>query len=100
MTWAGGAWWPPSPTRTATCWGCSRTVEPGWLVGAEAGWIEWASRRVTVRAVPGTDGDTMSRATKTDKQSADRYDLIRVRGARVNNLKDVSVELPKRRLTV
>src|SRR3954463_16650592 len=42
----------------------------------------------------------MSKATKTDKQSADRHDLIRVRGARVNNLKDVSVELPKRRLTV
>jgi excinuclease UvrABC ATPase subunit len=31
---------------------------------------------------------------------ADRHDLIRVRGARVNNLKDVDVELPKRRLTV
>jgi excinuclease UvrABC ATPase subunit len=30
----------------------------------------------------------------------DRYDLIRVQGARVNNLKDVSVEIPKRRLTV
>src|SRR5215813_2255133 len=30
----------------------------------------------------------------------DTHDLIRVRGARVNNLKDVSVELPKRRLTV
>src|SRR3954463_10038451 len=42
----------------------------------------------------------MSKATKTDKQSADRHDLIRVRGARVNNLKDVSVEIPKRRLTV
>src|SRR5690349_8909228 len=28
------------------------------------------------------------------------HDLIRVHGARVNNLKDVSVELPKRRLTV
>src|SRR5688572_13472884 len=28
------------------------------------------------------------------------HDLIRVLGARVNNLKDVSVELPKRRLTV
>ena len=27
-------------------------------------------------------------------------DLIRVRGARVNNLKDISVEIPKRRLTV
>ena len=32
--------------------------------------------------------------------SADSHDLIRVQGARVNNLKDVSVELPKRRLTV
>ena len=33
-------------------------------------------------------------------READSHDLIRVRGARVNNLKDVSVELPKRRLTV
>jgi excinuclease UvrABC ATPase subunit len=32
--------------------------------------------------------------------AADRHDRIRVRGARVNNLKDVSVEIPKRRLTV
>src|SRR5271166_4923730 len=52
-----------------------------------------------------TDGDTMSMATRTDTQSpelavADSHDLIRVHGARVNNLKDVSVELPKRRLTV
>ena len=31
---------------------------------------------------------------------ADSHDLIRVHGARVNNLKDVSVELAKRRLTV
>ena len=31
--------------------------------------------------------------------AADSHDLIRVQGARVNNLKDVSVELPKRRLT-
>ncbi len=31
--------------------------------------------------------------------AADSHDLIRVTGARVNNLKDVSVELPKRRLT-
>ncbi|GAA2429416.1 excinuclease ABC subunit UvrA [Streptomyces macrosporus] len=47
----------------------------------------------------------MSKATRTDTQSpaprvADSHDLIRVHGARVNNLKDVSVELPKRRLTV
>jgi excinuclease UvrABC ATPase subunit len=33
-------------------------------------------------------------------QVADRHDLIRVHGARVNNLKDISVEIPKRRLTV
>jgi excinuclease UvrABC ATPase subunit len=39
------------------------------------------------------EGDTMSTA-------ADSHDLIRVHGARVNNLKDVSVEIPKRRLTV
>ncbi len=31
---------------------------------------------------------------------ADSHDMIRVQGARVNNLRDVSVELPKRRLTV
>ncbi|HZV73236.1 MAG TPA: excinuclease ABC subunit UvrA, partial [Conexibacter sp.] len=46
----------------------------------------------------------MSKA-KTDTQSpalhvADSHDLIRVHGARVNNLKDVNVEIPKRRLTV
>lgn len=32
--------------------------------------------------------------------AADAHDLIRVRGARVNNLRDVSLDLPKRRLTV
>ena len=47
----------------------------------------------------------MSMATTTDTQpaaphDADSHDLIRVQGARVNNLKDVSVEIPKRRLTV
>src|SRR5438067_3713442 len=45
-------------------------------------------------------------ATRTDTQApaqqyaADSHELIRVHGARVNNLKDLSVELPKRRLTV
>jgi excinuclease UvrABC ATPase subunit len=32
--------------------------------------------------------------------AADSHDLIRVHGARENNLKDVSIDLPKRRLTV
>ena len=48
----------------------------------------------------------MTTATRTETASAggshpaDSHDLIRVHGARENNLKDVSVELPKRRLTV
>ncbi|HEX6337551.1 MAG TPA: excinuclease ABC subunit UvrA [Jiangellaceae bacterium] len=47
----------------------------------------------------------MSTAHRTDPQrpalhAADSHDMIRVRGARENNLKDVSVEIPKRRLTV
>ena len=47
----------------------------------------------------------MSMATRADTQSpalhvGDSHGLIRVLGARVNNLKDISVEIPKRRLTV
>ena len=38
--------------------------------------------------------------TRPATPRADSHDLIRVEGARVNNLKDVSIELPKRRLTV
>src|SRR5258708_31311387 len=80
----------------ATSAGCSRTserrIEPGDAGGAREG------GRMT-------DGDTMSTATRTDTQSpalhvGDSHDLIRVHGARENNLKDVSVEIPKRRLTV
>src|SRR5256714_4623397 len=41
-------------------------------------------------------------ATKADTKlhAADSHDMIRVHGARENNLKDVSLEIPKRRLTV
>jgi excinuclease UvrABC ATPase subunit len=45
----------------------------------------------------------MRMATDTPSSAvhdADNHDLIRVQGARVNNLKDISVEIPKRRLTV
>src|SRR3954465_1131664 len=38
--------------------------------------------------------------SKSPEHVADSHDLIRVHGARVNNLKDVSLEIPKRRLTV
>lgn len=45
---------------------------------------------------------TVSQTTdpSPDRHVADSHDLIRVVGARQNNLKDISVELPKRRLTV
>ncbi len=42
--------------------------------------------------------NSRSAATQGTKD-ADSHDLIRVQGARVNNLKDISVEIPKRRLT-
>ncbi|MDQ1703558.1 MAG: hypothetical protein QOF57_2810, partial [Frankiaceae bacterium] len=47
----------------------------------------------------------MSKATRADTPApavpaGDTHDVIRVHGARVNNLKDVSIEIPKRRLTV
>ena len=45
----------------------------------------------------------MPSSTKTQSPAphvADSHDLIRVHGARVNNLRDVSIEIPKRRLTV
>ncbi len=44
---------------------------------------------------------TVTTNTQSPTQhAADSHDLIRVHGARENNLKDISVEIPKRRLTV
>jgi len=48
----------------------------------------------------------MAKATRqpsqapSSRQRADTHELIRVQGARVNNLRDISVEIPKRQLTV
>ena len=43
---------------------------------------------------------TTGAGTPDSSHAADRHDLIRVVGARTNNLKNVSVQIPKRRLTV
>ena len=43
---------------------------------------------------------TKKTAATPQQHAADSHDLIRVHGARVNNLKNISVEIPKRRLTV
>ena len=42
----------------------------------------------------------VSPAPQSTAVVADSHDLIRVQGARENNLKDITVEIPKRRLTV
>src|SRR5882757_4617147 len=50
--------------------------------------------------VPEGIHETMAKRTATAPHDADSHDLIRVHGGRENNLKDISVELPKRRMTV
>ncbi len=57
-----------------------------------------AARKPTSRTAAGEKVATARGAG--DRHVADSHDLIRVQGARVNNLKDVNVEIPKRRLTV
>jgi excinuclease ABC A subunit len=47
-----------------------------------------------------TDATGRAGTTANGPHPADRHDLIRVHGARENNLRDVSIEIPKRRLTV
>ncbi len=71
-----------------------------WLVRSSQ-----ATPTETANAARETDGETISMDKTTDTRSpalhvADSHDLIRVHGARENNLKDVSIEIPKRRLTV
>ena len=58
-----------------------------------------ASSNQPGRRSPGEAGP-VHRSLGEGGAAADRHDLIRVQGARENNLKDVSVEIPKRRLTV
>ena len=44
--------------------------------------------------------DTGARVETGTRHAADSHDAIRVQGARVNNLRDITIEIPKRRLTV
>ena len=47
-----------------------------------------------------TQSETQPDAQSAARHVADSHDLLRVQGARENNLKDISIEIPKRRLTV
>ncbi len=60
-----------------------------------------AKKTTATKSAPKKTRATNTAATKSPElRVADIHDLIRVHGTRVNNLKDISVEIPKRRLTV
>jgi excinuclease UvrABC ATPase subunit len=61
--------------------------------------VDMASSKQLDRRSPGENG-LVRRSPGEGGAAPDRHDVIRVQGARENNLKDVSVEIPKRRLTV
>lgn len=50
--------------------------------------------------MPQAESRKVAATTESARHAADSHDTIRVIGARENNLRDVSVEIPKRRLTV
>ena len=52
-----------------------------------------------IASASGTSPRPRRSPARSERSVADSHDSIRVHGARVNNLKDVTVELPKRRLT-
>ena len=62
--------------------------------------VRAATHRGALQRVRRRRAARASTVARMTKPLADRHDLIRVHGARVNNLKDVSIEIPKRRLTV
>ncbi|WP_432492201.1 ATP-binding cassette domain-containing protein [Kineococcus auxinigenes] len=54
----------------------------------------------TVESTAGSTAESTAGSASAPAHPADTHDWIRVLGARENNLRDVSVEIPKRRLTV
>src|SRR5690606_35735711 len=84
---------PLVPRHAAACAGVAR--------GERAGRARAHAGRTLGRRDHGRGMTSTSTAERTSTPTAaDRYDTIRVRGARENNLKDVDVDIPKRRLTV
>ncbi len=79
-----------------------RTGSQHQMAGRAAGRMFPLARSGTEKRRPARSPrvTAMEIATSPALHAADRHDQIRVQGARVNNLKNVSVELPKRRLTV
>ena len=105
--WARPTW--PRPTGTPAA---ARATVPRAPAGPGAGLARgerdcgpYAHARRTLAGAARAHGerktsDEQGHHEGAPPSRADSHDLIRVQGARENNLKDVSVELPKRRLTV
>ena len=53
-----------------------------------------------ISSKPSILDEMIANMASSSQHPADSHDLIRVQGARENNLKDISIEIPKRRLTV
>src|SRR5690625_1782374 len=71
---------------------------PGWENGARPGPSPWP---MPLEEVPMPSADTPAAPRPADRAHiADAHDLLRVRGARENNLRGIDLDLPKRRLTV
>ncbi len=69
-----------------------RPSRPASVAASDAGTAQWMETDLSMARTTGTQTST--------PHVADTHGLIRVHGARENNLKDVSIEIPKRRLTV
>ena len=74
--------------------------QPG--LGDAGEWDEVVVGRAPARSLdkPSALDDTGAAMSAASQHPADRHDRIRVQGARENNLKDIRVDIPKRRLTV
>ncbi|WP_418121331.1 ATP-binding cassette domain-containing protein [Variovorax sp. 160MFSha2.1] len=59
-----------------------------------------AAKKTPPKTTAKTTAKTTTKAAPSTQHAADSHDMIRVHGARENNLKDISIEIPKRRLTV
>ncbi|MFJ5831779.1 ATP-binding cassette domain-containing protein [Streptomyces sp. NPDC093089] len=86
--------------KTATAKSAAKTATARTTT-TRAGAAKSASAK-SASAKAGTAGSSAAGPARGEvgPHAADRQNLIRVHGARVNNLKDVSIEIPKRRLTV
>src|SRR5262249_32033597 len=90
---------PQNPAR-------NRRTDAGSGVGMEDGVKDMMDELATITRETGTgkapvgEGTTVGLRPAAAPPPGNYHDLIRVHGARENNLKDVNVEIPKRRLTV